>query len=405
MRILQLCHKPPRPAKDGGCLAIDAITTGMINSGARVKVLTASTRKHPLDLEALEQGYIDDTDIEGIDLETGLDIRDAYIALLNGDSYNISRFYSHQYAMVLRKVLSRARFDVVHLESLYTTPYIETIRMHAPTALISLRSHNHEYQIWEQRYKATRNPFHRLALRHLTKTLERYEKGVMNEVDTIVAISSGEGEGYRNWGFQGPIHVAGFGISPDAEWPNAVVRGQAERKGPLKLFHLGAMDWGPNKEGVEWFIQSVWPDIRRAHPAAEFHLAGRGLPRNAWSDTEGIVNHGEVEDAAAFGRQFDLLVVPLLRGAGIRIKIVEALSRGIPVASTSTGLHGLELRDADCVVQAEPEAFGGAIIDLLHHPERLPLLAEAGREAARVSFDRDTIGADLLEFYKGHVRY
>ena len=75
------------------------------------------------------------------------------------------------------------------------------------------------------------------------------------------------------------------------------------------------------------------------------------------------------------------------------------------MASTSTGLHGLELRDADCVVQAEPEAFGGAIIDLLHHPERLPLLAEAGREAARVSFDRDTIGADLLEFYKGHVRY
>lgn len=405
MRILQLCHKPPRPAKDGGCLAIDAITTGMMNSGARVKVLTASTRKHPLDLEALEQTYIDATDIEGIDLETGLDIRDAYISLLNGDSYNISRFYSHQYAMVLRKVLSRARYDVVHLESLYTTPYIETIRMHAPTALISLRSHNHEYQIWEQRYKATRNPFHRLALRHLTKTLERYEKSVMNEVDTIVAISSGEGEGYRNWGFKGPIHVAGFGISPDAASPTSAARAQAERQGPLKMFHLGAMDWGPNKEGVEWFIQSVWPDIRREHPAAEFHVAGRGLSRDTWGDAEGVVNHGEVEDAAAFGRQFDLLVVPLLRGAGIRIKIVEALSRGIPVASTSTGLHGLELRNADCVVQAEPEAFGGAIIDLLHHPDRLPLLAEAGREAARISFDRDSIGADLLEFYKGHVRY
>ena len=174
MRILQICHKPPRPAIDGGCVAIDAITAGLMGNGAKVKVLTAFTRKHPLQLEALDAGYIEDTQIEGVPLDTGLDVRDAYVSLMNGDSYNISRFYSHQFAMVLKKVLSRQRYDVVHLESLYTTPYIETIRMHAPTALISLRSHNHEFQIWEQRYKATRNPVNRLIIRHLTKTCLLY---------------------------------------------------------------------------------------------------------------------------------------------------------------------------------------------------------------------------------------
>ena len=75
MRILQLSHKPPRPALDGGCLAIDAITTGLLNGGARVKVLTAVTRKHPLVLDELDSEYLKRTDLEGVMLDTGLDIR------------------------------------------------------------------------------------------------------------------------------------------------------------------------------------------------------------------------------------------------------------------------------------------------------------------------------------------
>lgn len=403
MRILQLSHKPPRPALDGGCLAIDAITTGLLNSGARVKVLTAITHKHPLVLDELDSEYLKRTDLEGVVLDTGLDIRDAYMALLNGDSYNISRFYSHQYAMVLKKVLSRERFDVVHLESLYTTPYIETIRNHAPTALVSLRSHNHEYQIWEQRYRATRNPFHRLVLRHLSKTLERYEKSVLDLVDTIVAISSNEGEGYRNWGFTGPIHVSGFGITTEAGKGDDVVR-PIPPKGAMKMYHLGAMDWGPNREGVEWFISEVWPEIIQAHPKAEFHLAGRGLSPESWAVVPGVFNHGEVADAAAFADGFDLLVVPLLRGAGIRVKIVESMSLGIPVASTTTGLSGLDLQDHECVIQAAPERLAAALVELIEHPERLATLSEKGRHIAQTAFDKDTIGTALLDFYREHVR-
>ena len=119
MRILQICHKPPRPAVDGGCLAIDAITAGLMGNGAEVKVLTAFTRKHPLQLEELDERYIEDTQIEGVPLDTGLDVRDAYVSLLNGESYNISRFHSHQFAMVLKKVLSKQHYDVCLL---YTSP-------------------------------------------------------------------------------------------------------------------------------------------------------------------------------------------------------------------------------------------------------------------------------------------
>ena len=191
---------------------MDAITQGLLENGVEVKVLTASTRKHPIRLDDLSDAYLDATHLEAVDIETGFDLRDAYISFLNRDSYNISRFYAHHYAMVLKRALSRRRYDVVHLESLYTTPYIETIRRYAPNALISLRSHNHEYQIWEQRWKSSRNPLARLALRHLSKTLERYEKDILKDIDVIVSISEKEAQGYREWGFDGDIHVADFGI-------------------------------------------------------------------------------------------------------------------------------------------------------------------------------------------------
>ena len=399
MRVLQLCHKPPLPAIDGGCLAMDAITQGMLDNGAEVKVLTAATRKHPIRLEALSDDYLEATDLEAVDIETGFDLRDAYIALLNRDSYNISRFYAHHYAMVLKRALSRRRYDVVHLESLYTTPYIDTIRQHAPGALISLRSHNHEYQIWEQRWKSSRNPLSRLAFRHLSKTLERYEKDILSEIDVVVAISENEAQGYRDWGYDGPIHLAGFGIDMGSTPPPP-----SRAAAPLKLFHLGAMDWGPNKEGIDWFLNDVWPTLHRKHPDVEFHFAGKGLDPQAHAHVAGAFNHGEVHDARAFCAAHDVLVVPLLRGAGIRVKIVDAMAQGIPVATTNKGAAGLDMEDKGCLIHAEKDQFGEALSGLLAQPERLEKLRSEGRREVESRFDRKAIAAGLLDFYRQHGR-
>ncbi len=403
MRILQLCHKPPRPSIDGGCLAMDAMTSGFLENGVDVKVLTAATRKHPILMDALNPSYLESTDLEAVRIETQLDIRDAYVALMNGDSYNISRFYAHHYAMVVKRTLSRTRYDVVHLESLYTTPYIETIRRHAPNALISLRSHNHEYQIWEQRWKASQNPIHRLALRHLSKSLERYEKDVLQNVDVLVSISENEALGYRDWGYSGPIHVAGFGI--DTSTGRTKFNSNLNRKdGPVRLFHLGAMDWGPNREGVAWFVDAVWPELVKRHPGTEFHLAGKSLPPDLHAEVEGIVNHGEVPDADAFASQYDMLVVPLLRGAGIRVKIVEALAKGIPVATTKMGVAGLDLENRDCIIYGEPEKLCDLISNTIGNPNSLETLSQNSRQVAIDRFDRKNIGKELIEFYKGHVQ-
>ena len=209
----------------------------------------------------------------------------------------------------------------------------------------------------------SRNPLSRLAFRHLSKTLERYEKDVLKDLDAIVAISEQEAQGYREWGYQGPIHLAGFGIEMSAPLTaRPAVEGRA-----MKLFHLGAMDWGPNREGIDWFVQSIWPAIRAAHPGTEFHIAGKGLNPSEHAGVAGVFNHGEVEDAQLFSQSYDLLVVPLLRGAGIRVKIVDALAHGIPVATTNKGALGLDMEGSGAFIHAEPEGLAAALSDLIAH--------------------------------------
>ncbi len=81
MKILQLCHKPPQPAIDGGCIAIDNITKGFLESNIEVKVLTISTAKHPFVKEKIDKSFFEKTKIESAFVDTELNIVDAFSTL------------------------------------------------------------------------------------------------------------------------------------------------------------------------------------------------------------------------------------------------------------------------------------------------------------------------------------
>ena len=164
------------------------------------------------------------------------------------------------------------------------------------------------------------------------------------------------------------------------------------------------MDWGPNKEGIDWFLNDVWPTLHRKHPDVEFHFAGKGLDPQAHEQLPGAFNHGEVPDARAFCAAHDVLVVPLLRGAGIRVKIVDAMAQGIPVATTNKGAAGLDMENKGCLIHAEKDQFGEALSELLAQPERLEQLRSEGRREVESRFDRKAIAAGLLDFYRQHAR-
>jgi hypothetical protein len=149
MRILQICNKPPFPAVDGGAIAMNNVTQGLINKGCSVHVLTITTPKHNININELPKDYVEKTNFQSVYIDTSIKLKDAFINLFSNRSYNIDRFISLEFTKVLSYTLRENEFDFIIIESLFSTPYISTIKELSKGKVI-LRAHNVEHRIWER---------------------------------------------------------------------------------------------------------------------------------------------------------------------------------------------------------------------------------------------------------------
>jgi len=394
MKVLQLCNKPPIPLIDGGCIAINNIAQGLLDKKIEVKILTASTEKHPFKPKEIPEEFKRLTNIEGVFLDTRVNVIDAFSALVTADSYNVNRFFSPDLNKRLIELLKETEFDIVHLESLFMTPYIPTIRSHS-SAKVILRSHNLEHLIWERLAHSTGNTAKRMYLKHLASKLKKYEQKTINEVDGIAAISFEDTKRFKDFKCAKPLVTIPFGI--DLKDYNIK---EDNRSTSTKVFHLGAMDWEPNKEAINWFVDSIWPEIQNED--ISFHLAGRSMSsRMQKLSTKNFIVHGEVDSAAEFMQDHDIMVVPLLSGSGMRIKIIEAMALGKAVISTTVGAEGIAYENGKNIIIADSASdFSKAIVDLSKNPNKVKKLGENARQLIETQYDNALIIEKLISFYQ-----
>lgn len=393
MKILQLCHKPPFPCVDGGCIAMHNVTQGLLDEGHEVKIITAFTHKHDLLLESMTDDYKALTDIEGVHVDTRVNMVDAYASIITQDSYNVYRFFNADLDIRIENLLRKRKFDVIHIESLFMTPYIGTLRRFSRAALV-LRSHNLEYIIWERMAHDERKTAKRIYLKYLAKKLREYEVKTMRDVDGIVAISPRDTERYQAHGVNVPVVTIPVGIATEL-YPFAPATDL-----PQSLFHIGAMDWQPNVDAVTWLVDEIFPIIRQNTPNASLHLAGRAMATST-SSTHGVTRHGEVPSAAAFMSEHSIMVVPLRSAGGIRVKIIEAMACGKAVITTSIGAEGIDGVNGEHFILADTaEDIAEAATRLLNDPERVVRMGKAARQLAESHFGNRAITRQLVAFYQ-----
>lgn len=393
MRVLQLCNKPPLPKIDGGCIAIHNISAGLLEHDITLHILTISTEKHPFLKEVYPSDFIEKTLIEGIFVDTRVNVIDAFSALVTADSYNVSRFFSSDFDKLLVQRLQAYDYDIVQLESLFMTPYISTIRRMSDARIV-LRSHNLEHLIWERLANTTGNQAKKLYLRHLASKLKRYEKRTINEVDGIAAISFEDTHRFTQFKCKAPLITIPFGIDL-ARYPFK----QLERKPLSQLFHIGAMNWAPNLEAINWLLDEMWPELSEL--PIQLHLAGREMPASIEKQASAkLVIHGEVEQAVDFMSAYEIMLVPLLSGSGMRVKIIEGMALGKVVITTTVGAEGIDYTDGKHLLIADsPEAFFAHVRALVTDPEMGHRISQEARNLVEEKYDNRRIIKELLQFY------
>ncbi len=154
---------------------------------------------------------------------------------------------------------------------------------------------------------------------------------------------------------------------------------------PVVVF-VGALHVGTNHDAIDWFAERVWPLVRVAHPGARWQIVGRSPVQRVHdlvARTPGAELHPDVPDPRDYLRSASVAVNPTVSGSGVNIKLVEYLSVGVPVVSTTKGQAGLGVRPGvDLLVADQPTGFANEVNHLLSSPEAAGRLGATGLATA-----------------------
>ena len=272
--------------------------------------------------------------------------------------YAISRFTSTAVQIRLEEWFLERRFDVAvcdFLDAAVNFPdYLDI-----PTVLFQ---HNVESEIWRRHATAEANPVLRALYRVEFEKMLRYEQSAVGRFHHIAAVSGHDRKLMGAWVDPAKITVVPTGV--DLEQYRPSLSGKEDAR--LVLF-VGAMDWLPNVDAVEYFSREIWPSIHARVPVARFRIVGRnpvGRVRRLMSNSIEVT--GSVPSVVEHLAEAAVVVVPLRIGGGTRLKIYEAMAAGKAVVSTSIGAEGLDVHPGDDILLADhAEAFAGAVVNLL----------------------------------------
>mgnify|MGYP000456578391 CR=1 FL=1 len=351
MRLLQLCKKFPYPLKDGESIAVMNLSRSLHDLGCDVSLLAMNTTKHFCDVTSVNGSFKHFKQAFYTELDNTLNFKDAFMNLFSRESYHISRFKCPEFEAQLIKMLKENTFDVVQLETLYMAPYIPIIRKYSK-AIIAMRAHNVEHEIWSRVAQNTTPFYKKLYLKYLTNKLRKYEINQLNKYDLMIAISQKDLDTFRKLGYKNAGLVTPIGL--DSASYKADNRSY---KKDISLSFIGSLDWMPNLEGLKWFLDNVWDTLLAKYPNLKLHVAGRNTPTTLINAKyKNVKVYGEVDDAKKFINRHTVMVVPLLSGSGMRAKILEGMALGKVVLTTQLGLEGINAKHKEHVLVADTAA-------------------------------------------------
>jgi sugar transferase (PEP-CTERM/EpsH1 system associated) len=276
--------------------------------------------------------------------------------------YAVSRFQNTRVQAVLQSWFDQKRCDVAVCDFLDAA-------VNFPAKLLLpciLFQHNVESEIWRRHAETELNPAKKMVYSlEFRKTLA-YEKAAVQRFDHVIAVSEHDRNLMATWVDPQRISVVPTGVDLQEYKPEA----SGSEPKPIVMF-VGAMDWEPNIDAVEYFCAEIWPAVLASMPEAKFRIVGRNPDHRVQRFARNSVEvTGRVPSVIDYLREAAVVVVPLRIGGGTRLKIYEAMAAGKAVVSTTVGAEGLDVHPGDDIMVADaPALFAESIIKLLRDGE------------------------------------
>lgn len=289
--------------------------------------------------------------------------------------YAVSRFASTVVQERLRNCISQFRPNVLVCDFLDAAiNFPDSLEL--PSILFQ---HNVESEIWRRHAANASSLPMKLVYGREYSRMTRFERTAVRRFHHVIAVSEHDKTLMSRWVEPHCITVVPTGVNIEEFSPTA----PSGQEKPLVVF-IGAMDWEPNVDAVEYFCSEIWPDVLAKVPDAHFRIVGRNPGRRVQRlSCNSVEVTGRVPFVQQHLQEAAVVVVPLRIGGGTRLKIYEAMAARKAIVSTSVGAEGLDVHHGKDVILADsPRYFAQSVIDLLNNVEARRRQGEAAAGVA-----------------------
>ena len=395
MKILYITNRVPFPANGGYPIVVRNTLKGIKNLGAEIHCFCLNPNRHFVEPARIDDPVLNNISLTTNFLNTEVSRWKAVKNLLQNKSYIVRRYFNVDAAINLKNIITANHFDIIQLEGLFVVPYLPLIRQFCKTKVI-YRAHNIEYQIWEGLADSEKSPFKKFYLNSLGKALKKFELSQLNKFDAVATICNAD---LRELQYQGcKVPMENFSVMIDA----SEYKPDPALSEPLSVFHLGSMDWLPNREGVEWFLENVWGDLKDLNVGLKFHIAGKNIPDEfKGHESDDVRIHENLGNAPKYMNSKSIMIVPLHSGSGMRVKIIEAMVMKKCVISTSMGAQGIRYQHGKNILIADTaDDFYRYILQCSTDRAFVEMIGENARTLVEQEYNMDKVGRKIMGFYQ-----
>ncbi|MCH8843601.1 MAG: glycosyltransferase family 4 protein [SAR324 cluster bacterium] len=232
------------------------------------------------------------------------------------------------------------------------------------------------------------------------------EKNALMVCDDGVAVTDDDAGFMRHLGLEG-IHVIPTCVSKSFILDHVDGKHGDRNIMPNTVGFFGYYNHYPNVDGLRWYFQNVHEKIVNEIPDYTFHVFGFGdlaAIRGEYCDDKSIIYVGKVDNIVRSLEPMQILVAPLINGAGIRGKINQYSAVGRPTVSTSIGVSGMKYLNGKSIVVADhPADFANSIINLLRNKELWNRIRDGAKDVIDKYYNWDKEVPRLEELYRGNL--
>jgi glycosyltransferase involved in cell wall biosynthesis len=288
-------------------------------------------------------------------------------------------------------VLAERRFDLIHVD---TVDLMASVPAPFPAPVI-LAHHNVESRLLEQRGAYESGALRRRYARQQARLVAMRERAWCPKTALNVCVSDEDRIELERRVGAGRYETVPNGVDTDFFRP-------ASGAGTSGVVFVGALDWFPNADGVQFFLEDVYPRLTHAVGRVPARIVGRAPDhlRRRYESAD-VAFPGFVPDIRAHVQAAACYVVPLRYGSGTRLKILDAWAMGKALVSTSVGCEGLEGEDGvHLLIRDDPGDFADAVGRVLSDSDLRARLGRNGRALVEERYSWEVIGHRMIELYR-----